>query len=275
VRQRLLTIIHAGNPTCVAHALDFHEGLQPTEGFRCTPLMLSQELMSEPRWLEFSRKVEDSRFGTTVAERICSVAASMLAGNEASISLFVDNSYLALAESGPLALLLDETQFQLGDGPVFETQKSIAPVIVEDMSSPDARSKFPAFGPIAIDKKVLSIAVFPIAIGTAKLGTLNVYREKAGPLSAEQYANGLIAASFALGEAIDYQAGVLQEISAGEIPHRFESSHLQIAAGMVAEALNCSIVESLVLIRARAFTDDVPVVEIAKQIEERKLSLRR
>ncbi len=231
--------------------------------------------MSEPRWMEFSRRVEDSRFGTTVAERICSVAMSMLAGTEASISLFIDNSHFALAESGPLALFLDETQFQLGDGPVFESQKSIAPVIVEDMSSPAARSQFPAFGPIAMDKNVLSIAVFPITMGTAKLGTLNIYREKAGPLSAEQYANGLIAASFALGEAIDHQAGVLQKISSGEIPHRFESSHLQIAAGMIAEALNCSIVESLVLIRARAFTDGVPVVQIARQIEEKKLVLRR
>jgi GAF domain-containing protein len=229
--------------------------------------------MAEPRWLEFSRQVEDSRLGSSRAERICHVASSLLGAVEVSISLFVDNAYLSLATSGSLALLLDETQFQLGDGPVFESQNSTVPVVVEDISSSDARLAFPAFGPIAHEKKIGSIAVFPVRVGNAKLGTLNVYRERVGPLGAEQYANGLIAASFALTEAIDQQAGVIASVSTGEIPHRFASSHLQIAAGMVAESLGCSIVESLVLIRARAFADSVPVVEIAKQIQERKLML--
>jgi GAF domain-containing protein len=231
--------------------------------------------MAEPRWLEFSRRVEDSRYGTSRAERICHVASSLLGAVEVSISLFVDNAFLSLATSGPLALLLDETQFQLGDGPVFESQNSAVPVVVEDISSSDARLAFPAFGPIAQAKNIGSIAVFPVRVGNAKLGTLNVYRERVGPLGAEEYANGLIAASFALTEAIDQQAGVIATVSAGEIPHRFASSHLQIAAGMVAESLGCSITESLVLIRARAFADSVPVVAIAKQIEERKLVLER
>jgi len=229
--------------------------------------------MAEPRWLEFSRQLEDSRLGTTTAEKICHVAATRVGGVAASISLFVDHAYLALAESGPLALLLDEAQFQLGDGPVFAAQGSAVPLIVEDISGTDARAEFPAFGPIAESKNVGSIAAFPIGLGTAQLGTLNVYRESAGPLSAEEYANGLVAASFALSEAIDYQAGVAKAVSSGELPGRFESSHLQIAAGMVAEALNCSILESLVRIRARAFADSVPVLEIAKAIEERTLVL--
>jgi hypothetical protein len=230
--------------------------------------------MAEPRWLEFSRRVEDSRYGTSRAERICHVASSLLGAVEVSISLFFDNAFVSLATSGPLALLLDETQFQLGDGPVFESQNSAVPVVVEDISSSDARLAFPAFGPIAQAKNIGSIAVFPVRVGNAKLGTLNVYRERVGPLDAEEYANGLIAASFALTEAIDEQAGVTARVNAGEIPQRFASSHLQIAAGMVAESLGCSIIESLVLIRARAFADSVPVIEIAKQIEERKLTLK-
>jgi hypothetical protein len=230
--------------------------------------------MAEPRWLEFSHRVEDSRYGTSRAERICHVASSLLGAVEVSISLFFDNAFVSLATSGPLALLLDETQFQLGDGPVFESQNSAVPVVVEDISSSDARLAFPAFGPIAQAKNIGSIAVFPVRVGNAKLGTLNVYRERVGPLDAEEYANGLIAASFALTEAIDEQAGVTARVNAGEIPQRFASSHLQIAAGMVAESLGCSIIESLVLIRARAFADSVPVIEIAKQIEERKLTLK-
>jgi len=229
--------------------------------------------MTEPRWLKFSRQLEDSRLGTTTAERICHVAASLVGGTGASISLFVDNAYLALAESGPLAVMLDETQFQLGDGPVFEAQNSAVPLIVEDISGTAARTQFPAFGPIAERSNVGSVAAFPIGVGTAQLGTLNVYRKSAGPLSGEEYANGLIAASFALSEAIDYQAGIAESVSSGELPKRFESSHLQVAAGMVAEALQCSIVESLVLIRARAFSDSVSVVEIARAIENRTLVL--
>jgi len=230
--------------------------------------------MSEPRWHEVAQRIRDSE-GKDGAEKICHVAVSLLSGSQASISLFVDNAYLALAETGPVALLLDETQFALGDGPVFEVQTSRIPVVVEDTFSTPFMSASPAFGPIVQGKGIRSIATFPLRVGGASLGSLNVYREQSGPLDTQEYADGLIAASFALSEAIDYRAGIAEDIAREELSERFATSHLQIAAGMVAEALNCTIVESLVLIRARAFADDVPVTEIARKIKDRKLMLQR
>jgi GAF domain-containing protein len=230
--------------------------------------------MSEPRWHEFARRVRDVE-GKNDADKICRVAVSLLSGLQASISLFVDNAYLALAETGPVALLLDETQFTLGDGPVFEVQTSGIPLVIEDTFAAPFMSASPAFGPIVQAKGIRSIATFPLRVGGASLGSLNVYREKSGPLDTQQYADGLIAASFALSEAIDYRAGIAEDIAQGELPERFATTNLQIAAGMVAEALNCTIVESLVMIRARAFADDVPVTQIARMIKDRKLMLQR
>jgi hypothetical protein len=58
-------------------------------------------------------------------------------------------------------------------------------------------------------------------------------------------------------------------------PLTYDQSYVQLAAGMVAEQFDIGIVESLVRIRARAFSSDLPVTKIARLIVEGRLILER
>ena len=230
--------------------------------------------MPEPRWQQFAGRLRELSSDVPEAERICHAAEHLLEGMATSISVVLNGSYAPVAHTSPLAVLLDETQFQLGDGPVFMVQSSTVPIVVDDLDSRGAAATYPAFAPAATSHGVKSISTFPLALGLAPLGAVTVYRDHAGAISADQYADGLVAASFALANIVNSQAGVPGNPNAQDLtPAQFANSTLHTAAGMVAEALNISIVESMVRIRAHAFAEDTPVSEIARQITRRDITL--
>lgn len=230
--------------------------------------------MTESRWKQFAGHLRELSSDVSEAERICQVTEHLLEGASTSISVVLNGSYAPAAQTSPLAVLLDETQFRLGDGPVFMVQSSTAPIVVDDLYSHRATATYPAFAPVATSHGIRSISTFPLVLGLAPFGTVTVYRNHAGAISADQYADGLVAASFALANMVNSQAGVPGDQNAQDFtPAQFANSTLHTAAGMVAEALNISIVESMVRIRAHAFAEDTPVSEVARQITRRDITL--
>ena len=210
----------------------------------------------------------------SVTQRICAVARELLSARIASLALVIDHAYSPIADSDALGTLLDEEQFALGDGPTFDAQNSPAPVILDDVHAHRAAARWPIFVKLAQKHQVHGVFAFPLRIGDAYLGVLTVYRIRAGEPSAKEYRDGLILSSLATAEIIRNQAGAEPESGVGIFePGLYDQSALQIAAGMVAESLNISIVAALVRIRARAFANELPVNRIAQQIVARTLTL--
>lgn len=192
------------------------------------------------------------------------------------MALVIDHAYSPIAATDDLGTLLDDEQFALGDGPTFEAQRSPAPIILDDAHAHRAAARWPVFAKLAQKHSIHGAFAFPLRIGDAYLGVLTAYRDRAGEPSAQQYADGLILASLATAELVRREAGVGAEPGAGIFePGLYDQSALQVAAGMVAEALNISIVTALVRIRARAFADDQPVSQTAQQIVARHLVLEK
>lgn len=137
-----------------------------------------------------------------------------------------------------------------------------------------AVARWPIFAKLAQEHQVHGVFAFPLRIGDAYFGVLAVYRFRAGEPTAMEYTDGLILSSLATAELVRHQAGAGLDSGAGVFePGLYDQSPLQIAAGMVAEALNISIVAALVRIRAQAFADEQPVNRIAQQIVARTLVL--
>lgn len=223
--------------------------------------------MPSGRALVIADRVRGLDSDDSVGQRICSVAVDLLDSTAVSIALVVENIYSPIAQSHDLAVALDEEQFALGDGPTFHASKSAIPIIVEDIRQASSREQYPAFAHAIELYEIRGVCAFPLRIGNAYIGALTAYRPVAGAPSAQEYIDGLILASLAAGELFRLQAG---EDPDG-IPEIFEAglydqSPLQIAAGMVAESLTCSIVEALVRIRSRAFADGTALNLIAQQV---------
>jgi hypothetical protein len=230
--------------------------------------------MTALRWRKLIDKIAVLPGPGSLADKTCVVAVELLQGATASVSIVIEGNFSPFASASALAVTLDETQFQLGDGPVFEGQGDAIPTVTEDTSSHLARIAWPAFSMVLDENHIRSIAHFPLRIGAANLGSLTVYRDQPGALSSEQYADGLVLGSLALQEVVDSLAGRLS--SSGAQPHPpslVSDSAMHIAAGMVAESLNCTIVAAMVRIRAHAFATGRPVTSVAMDIIQHELVL--
>lgn len=204
------------------------------------------------------------------------MAINLLGATAVSISLFVQDVYTPIAQSHDLAKDLDEQQFALGDGPTFDAYKSIKPIIVADIKQASSREEWPAFSHDVEQHDIRGIFAFPLRIGNAFLGVLTAYRNVAGVPNTQEYSDGLILALLSTAEIIRLQVGE----DPNGIPEVFEAglynqSPLQVAAGMVAEYLNCSIAEALVRIRTRAFVDGKSLSIIAQQVLSKEIVLEK
>ncbi len=90
-----------------------------------------------------------------------------------------------------MAALIEELQYTLGEGPCIDAHQTGTAVAEPDLVAP-AVPRWPAFTPKAVDAGARAIFGFPVRIGAARIGALNLYRERTGPLSDDQHADALV-----------------------------------------------------------------------------------
>jgi hypothetical protein len=147
-------------------------------------------------------------------------------------------------------------------------------VLEPDLANP-VSSRWPAFSPPAIEAGARAVFGFPLQLGAARLGALNLCRDRPGPLSDDQHADALAMAGIAAQSVLVLQAGA----PPGELAAELEESadfHYVVhqAAGMVSVQLDVSVGQALVRLRAYAFGNDRPLSEVAKEVVERDPRLR-
>ena len=130
--------------------------------------------------------------------------------------------------------------------------------------------RWPAFTPKVIDVGARAIFGFPVRIGAARIGALNLYRDRPGPLSDDQHADALVMADVIARTVLTLQA----RTEPGSIPAELGTDiHAAVhqAAGMVSVQLDISVADALVRLRAHAFATDRPLNEVAGEVVARTL----
>jgi GAF domain-containing protein len=84
----------------------------------------------------------------------------------------------------------------LGQGPCIEAYEEGRPVLEPNLTRP-ARPRWLGFTGPALDAGVRAVFGFPLRVGAVRLGALNLYRDRSGPLSDEQHADALVLADVA------------------------------------------------------------------------------
>jgi hypothetical protein len=107
-----------------------------------------------------------------------------------------------------------------------------------------------------------------------RLGALNLYRDRPGPLNGDQYADALVVADVAARWVLDTQAGaprdaVAEELDAGADFH----FAVHNAAGMVSVQEGISVTKALIRLRAFAFSNDRLLDAVAEDVVARRLRL--
>ena len=206
--------------------------------------------------------------------RLCGVCPGIVGVNGAGVMLMSgDIPSGSLCASNEVSHLIEDLQYTLGEGPCVDAYQQDRVVAEPDLADPVTR-RWLAFTPPALEAGVRAVFGFPLRVGTVRLGALNLYRDRPGPLSDDQHADALVVADVAARWVLEAQAGappdaVAEELEIGADFHFVVHN----AAGMVSVQQGISVTEALIRLRAYAFSNDRLLADVADDVVARRLRL--
>jgi ANTAR domain len=190
------------------------------------------------------------------------------------------------AEAGHLMQLTDEVsgklaelQLTLGEGPLLDASGSGGPVLASDLADAESGARWPAFAPAAGRAGAAAVFVFPLVVGAIRAGVLGLYRDRPGPLTDFQLGDALTFADTATVLLLDAQdqAGGSGGTGAGPGGQpavlALYRAEIDQATGMLTEQLGVNITDAFVRLRAYAYTNDLQLADVARDIVARRLRL--
>jgi hypothetical protein len=209
-------------------------------------------------------------------QRLCAAAVPALVASGAGLSVMAEDEVRGLtAASDPAAAQVEELQFVLGEGPCIEAFAARRPVLIADLAD-TAGNRWPVYTPAACEAGVRAVFAFPLQVGAARLGVLDVFRPHPGPLTAGQLAQALTFAEVAVTTLLDGQAHAGPGAAADGLDGAMDSrAELFQAQGMVMVQLGGTLTEALARMRARAYAENRPLADVARDVVGRRLRFDR
>jgi hypothetical protein len=206
--------------------------------------------------------------------RLCVASAAVVAVSGAGVVLISGGRSLgSVCSSDPLTEAVEDLQYTLGEGPCVDACRTKAPVLVPDLNAMDAM-RWPTFREQATAAGARAAFGFPVMVGSACVGALDLYRDRSGALSDEQHADAVVVAHLVGRAVLGWQSAAPE----GAVAWQLEQvpSHRSVvhqATGMVSVQADVSLADALMLIRAHAFAEARRVSAVADDIVERHLRL--
>ncbi|MEV0902740.1 GAF domain-containing protein [Actinoplanes sp. NPDC049802] len=201
---------------------------------------------------------------------VCQAAAGALSASGTGISVLTDDGTRGVyAASDPLSEKVEELQFLLGEGPCLDAFDGRRPVLITDLAG-EAMTRWPVYGPEAHNRGVRAVFAFPLQIGAARLGVLDVFRDRAGRLSEQHLADALCFADVTVEALLDRQrddAAAPGEPADDSVTDAVGNrAELFQAQGMVMVQIRGSITDAAARIRAYAYAENRSLGEVSRDI---------
>ncbi|WP_320782098.1 GAF and ANTAR domain-containing protein [Streptomyces sp. CRN 30] len=164
-----------------------------------------------------------------------------------------------------LGTALDDLQFTLGEGPVWDALRTGRTVTVPDLREVPA-ARWPVLVPAAGRLAARSVIAAPLCLGVVTVGVLTGYRAAAGPFPAGQVDRFDLFSHVALDLLLHTP---LASLATGNPPvagldlHRAE---VHQAAGVLSVRLDLPVDQALLRLRTHAWRHDRPLLEVARAI---------
>lgn len=206
------------------------------------------------------------------SSRLCAVCADIIGLTGAGIMLMSgDIGQGSVCSSNATSALIERLQFDLGEGPCVDAYHSDRPVLEPDLAAPVSQ-RWLAFSNPALDAGVRAVFGFPLRVGAVRLGALNLFRDRPGALTDDQHADALAMADVAAETVLLLQANA----PPGELSRELEAGGdfqyvVHQASGMIAAQLDLSVSLALIRLRAYAFGNERPLVDVARDVVGRVL----
>lgn len=209
----------------------------------------------------------------SLPQRLCTACAAALPVSGVGLALMSSEGPAGLvgASDGP-AWKMEELQFTLGEGPCVDASWQGRPVLQPQLRR-TAPSRWPGFGPAALDAGIEAIFAFPLQVGAIRLGVLDLYRDTPGALTNAQgrealgYADAAIWVLLHLQDQVPLDRGLHPDLS--DFDQNLATVHQ--ATGMVAVQAAVGLTEALLLLRAHAYSTGHSINDIAHDVLNRTL----
>jgi len=208
------------------------------------------------------------------SRRLCEVSADVTDVSGAGIMLMAgDVARGSLCTSGPVSDEIEQLQYTLGEGPCVDAYQGDRPVLEPDLADP-VTPRWLAFAGPALQSGVRAVFAFPLHVGAVRLGALDLFNTRPGPLTADQHADALVMADVAAQAVLVMQSGARPGALAVELEAGANFQYVvHQAAGMVAAQLDISVGQALIRLRAHAFASGRTLSDVAQDVAVRALRL--
>jgi GAF domain/ANTAR domain len=205
---------------------------------------------------------------------VCRAATRALSASGVGLSVMGANGAYGMATASDQATeRIEELQFTFGEGPCVDAFATSRPVLVPNIAD-GAMRRWPVYAPAIHDAGVRAVFAFPLQVGAARLGALDVFRTRPGSLSRTELGEAFVFTDRVVTMLLDGQERVTEDADGldGAIENRTE---LFQAQGMVMVQLGVTLAEALARIRAFAYAEDRHLSDVAADIVGRRLRFDR
>lgn len=201
-------------------------------------------------------------------ERLCRALAQRLEllGVVARIAVPTDSGLTAVVAPPGASSALAELEVTAGEGPAATASLIRRPILLSDLSGA-VSADWPGFRLLASEAGVAAVFAFPLHIGAAGFGTLELFARTAGVLSRADLslvqAFAELATEALLDEGLTVPGGGLSPSLARAFDHHAEIAQAQ---GMVMVDLGVTLAEAMARLRAHAFAGGEPLLTLARRV---------
>jgi hypothetical protein len=215
----------------------------------------------------------DHAHGESPGGRLARACSDLVAVDSAGVVLIDHHGNASpLGVSNEAAGAIEDLQFTLGEGPAFDAHTG-GRAVLEPSLDATLENRWPAFAPAAVDAGYLGAFGFPLRMGAAKFGALDLYQDRRGDLGRDQLTDAISMSEIVTRAVIAVQADADMGALAADLDDADLRAQVHQAAGMAAAQLDIPVTDALVRLRAHAYAEGRPINEIALDVVERRLRL--
>lgn len=233
-------------------------------------------VVDQPGWVaQVAEAAADPQRGVP---RICDLCVDVLGVTGVSVSVTsVEGVQTTVHATDGHAVLVEELQFTLGEGPCVDAFTSGVPVLISDIRDPVdlVVARWSTFLAQADAIGVRALFAFPLRIGAIRIGAMDLYADRPGPLDKPVLAACWVAADAVTGHLLERELPASE--AGGEDRLWAPMSGLQVhqATGMVQVQLDVSTREALLRLRAHAFAEGRRLRDVSADVVARRLRFRQ
>ncbi len=203
--------------------------------------------------------------------RLCDACVLVLPIQRAAISVYVPNSGLeVLCASDRVAERVEWAQITLGEGPGVDAIAADGPQLAEDLADP--RGPWPTFAAEAVKSGVGALYSLPLEVGAIRVGVLDLYRDRAESLNANDFADALAVAELVTAILLTVgRTGRLTESLGSWWDQPLSTREVHQATGMIVAQLGITARDAYARMQGFAFAQGRLLNDVASAVVNRRL----